>query len=96
LIALLRDQLSGGAAVGDVEAADGHPLPGGGVDERITETKQQVASALGGRDRVNQLVYQARGRGAEPAGATEEGPGRAPVKWSAQRPAADAVLLPVP
>jgi hypothetical protein len=52
LIAFLRDQLDGGAAVGDSEAVDGHALPGGGVDARITETKQQVASALSGRDRV--------------------------------------------
>jgi hypothetical protein len=52
LIAFLRDQLAGGAAVGDVESADGHSLPGGGINARITKTKQQVASALGGRGRV--------------------------------------------
>lgn len=45
LIAFLRDQLSGGAVVGDGESGDGHALPGGGIDARLAETKQQVASA---------------------------------------------------
>jgi len=52
LIAFLRDQLAGGAAVGDGETGDGRALPGGGIDARITRTKQQIASALAGRDQI--------------------------------------------
>jgi len=52
LIAFLRDQLAGAAAVGDVATAAGTALPDGGIDARINETRQQVASALGGRDQV--------------------------------------------
>lgn len=52
LMAFLRDQVAGGAVVGDVDSGDGHSLPGGGIDARITRTQEQVASALVGRDRV--------------------------------------------
>jgi len=52
LIAFLRDQLASGAAVGDSEGGDRHALLGGGIDARITKAKQQIATALGGRDRI--------------------------------------------